>query len=140
MSNPDFVSGLRNGNPDSMKVIMDLTRMPLICFALRYTSDKDEIQDITMQAYNELWSKRDKVESKDDINAMLYVAVRSACLNYRKHVQRKEQHHQQLAYTQKFLEASPAEKLEIENLLTYVFSHFDELEPRCKEILKLVYI
>jgi len=86
------------------------------------------------------FSVSEKIDSEDDINALLFVAVKSACLNYRKKVQRKANYEKELAYTQKFQEASPAEKLEIKNLLEYVFSHFDELEPRCKDVLRLTFM
>jgi RNA polymerase sigma-70 factor, ECF subfamily len=54
----------------------------LCFFALQYTKDSDTAQEITQEAFINLWEKRESIDLSRPVKSYLSTIVRNKCLNY----------------------------------------------------------
>ena len=60
-----------------------------ISFAYSYLRDRQEAEDIVMNAFTTIWEKREQLQSHTNINALLLTAIKNRCLNHIEHLQVK---------------------------------------------------
>lgn len=85
---------IKSGDQSALKTVFDQHYSALCRYALQWTKDPDEAEDIVQRLFVDLWVKRDAIEVELTLKSYLYAATRNRCLNYLKH-QRVVQMHVQ---------------------------------------------
>ena len=58
---------------------------PLTMYALRYTENIDDAEDIVQQSFIDIWERLSGGMAIDNLKAYLYTSVRNRCYNYLPH-------------------------------------------------------
>jgi RNA polymerase sigma-70 factor (family 1) len=94
------VINFQHGDKESYQSIFSVL-YPLMClFSRKFIKNYDDVEDITQEAFIELWNERAKFESFEQIKAFLYVSIKNKCLNYLKHQNIKEKYSQTILFEQ----------------------------------------
>jgi RNA polymerase sigma-70 factor (ECF subfamily) len=75
------VRGLRSGDTDTLRRLMDRYWEPLVGFAHRTLGGSGDPEDTVQTAFIRLWSRRDSLTEEGSLKALLYTIVRNACLD-----------------------------------------------------------
>lgn len=77
---------IRSGDTRAFEFAFRKFAPRLEAFAWKYTTDRDEAEDITQEAFLKLWERRELLENIS-LTSFLFMLVRNGCLNYLKHRQ-----------------------------------------------------
>jgi RNA polymerase sigma-70 factor (family 1) len=107
----------QHGGKESYQIIFN-TLYPVMClFARKYINDYDDAEDITQEVFVELWNRRAKFESFDQIKAFLYLSIKNRCINFIKHINIKRKYAETtLSDTDTFFDEFVIEAEVIQNL------------------------
>ena len=123
----------------SFKQLYQLLFFRLYQFAYSYLDSKEDAEEIVNDVFLRLWEKRKILETINNINVYLYVAVKNASLNQlRKNnprlnlsIDNVSVHHIQMVANPESLMISEEMKLAIRRAI-------ESLPPKCKLIFKLI--
>jgi RNA polymerase sigma-70 factor (ECF subfamily) len=81
--NPDaaLVRGLRAGDPDALRQLMDAYWAPLVGFAQRILAGAADPEDMVQTSFVRLWSRRKGLEEAGSLRSLLYTIVRNSSLD-----------------------------------------------------------
>lgn len=112
---------------------------PLCYFAFQFLNSMAEAEDVVQDTFIKFWDKKDAFESEPAIKSFLYVSVRNACLNIKRHK----------LVIQNHLEAQSADLYidhpEVLNnivkaeVLARIYSAVETLPDGCKKIFEMSY-
>lgn len=117
----------------------------LIFYAIRLVGD-EEAEDVVQDVFVELWKRKDSIEIGDQIQAFLYRAVYTRCLNVLKHRNIEEGYCAAMEeINQKraeFYNRTIMRLLEKSKIGNYEkkYTMPNELPDKCKEVFKLSYL
>ncbi len=83
---------MQNTHPLFIKELTDVFQKKqerFILFAYSYVRDRQEAEDIVMNAFTTLWEKKEQLQSHTNISALLLTAIKNRCLNHIEHLQVK---------------------------------------------------
>jgi RNA polymerase sigma-70 factor (family 1) len=137
------LTAFKNGNEQALKQVFDTFLDPLIFFAYKLIGNRQEAEDISLNAIYKLWERHAQFETIDNVRAFLYVCARNNCLNYLKAQQRKTAAQREL-YHITDSEASHAEveehvhlKMINAHLLQRLHEEVATLPAQCKNVVSL---
>lgn len=78
---PELLQSLRGGDPEALGRLMDSLWAPLVGYARKILSDGSDPQDVVQDAFVRLWARRSQLREDGSLKALLYTAVRNACLD-----------------------------------------------------------
>ena len=118
----------------------------LIFYATRMVGEEDA-EDVVQDVFVELWRRRDNIEIGEQIQAFLYRAVYTRCLNLLKHrsVQEgycsaMEEINQKRAEFYQPDNNEIIQRIEDRELRKEIYDAINELPDKCKEVFKLSYL
>lgn len=76
-----LVAGLRDGKEAAFSILYRQFHQRVLFFARRYVNET-EAQDITAEAFIQLWKRRAHFDDIRSISAFLFVAARNRCYNF----------------------------------------------------------
>jgi RNA polymerase sigma-70 factor (ECF subfamily) len=76
-----LIDGLRSGDPDTLRGLMDGHWAPLVGFAHRILAGSAEAEDMVQEAFVRLWARRSTLKTEGSLRSLLYTIVRNACLD-----------------------------------------------------------
>lgn len=85
-SQKTLLDGIASGDIRSFEVVFRLYYAPLVVFAMRWITDRDEAQSIVQDVFVGFWEKRSVLNVRSLV-AYLRVSVRNRCMNVLKHRQ-----------------------------------------------------
>jgi len=97
MTDSEIISSLKNDDPSGVKYLYGHIYVGLCIYALRFTRDKANAEEMVQTAFLKIWENRKTIEIKESITAYLFRAVRNNCLNFLKHGQMVNRHNENLA-------------------------------------------
>lgn len=120
-------------------------RQQFIRFAYSYVRDKEEAEDIVVEAFANVWEHRHELQEDTNIPALLLTAIKNRSLNQLKRLEvrmRAEQHvgdmrQQELALRISTLEACNPEQLFCGEIQELVQETLSELPPTSREVFVL---
>lgn len=77
----EWIQGLRDDDPRSLRSLMSSFWAPLVGFAGRILSGTSDPQDVVQGAFVRLWARRRDLREDGSLRAFLYTMVRNACLD-----------------------------------------------------------
>jgi RNA polymerase sigma-70 factor (ECF subfamily) len=123
----------------AFKQFYQLLFFKLYQFAYSFVHSKENAEEVVNDVFLNFWQKRKTIDSINNINVYLYVAVKNASLNYL----RKNNHIlpaslDELTVHHLHLVPSPESLLITRELQSQIFEAIEQLPPRCKIIFKLI--
>ena len=97
MTDSEIISSLKNDDPSGVKYLYGHIYVGLCIYALRFTRDKANAEEMVQTAFLKIWENRKTIEIKESFTAYLFRAVRNNCLNFLKHGQMVNRHNENLA-------------------------------------------
>ena len=76
---------MKAGDQLALKSVFQMHYAPLCRFAMQWTADKDESEEIVQKLFVDIWEKRNELSIELTLKSYLFAAVRNRCLNYIKH-------------------------------------------------------
>lgn len=139
MEEQPVIAGLHKGDPDAIKIIWHLYKPGIVLMlAADYKLGKEDIEDVVTETFTAIWLKcPPTITSLKHVRNYLRVTARNKCLNLLQKRQKQVGLEHGLAYMLSYQQLSRQEKQRIEYVIDFVLSHFDDLSPRCKEVLTL---
>lgn len=118
----------------------------LLFYASRFLDD-EESEDVVQDVFVELWRKQETIEVGDQIQALLYRAVYTRCLNVLKHKRVEENYSNAMEELQKsridFYDPNHNDTIRrIENSESRkeIYAVINQLPDKCREVFKLSYL
>ncbi|MCW3804744.1 RNA polymerase sigma factor [Plebeiibacterium marinum] len=84
MSNIEFRTKLKNGDPDSFSSFYLETYPRLIGYCSLFIKDSKQIEDFVQDCYENIWTQRKKINTSKSVESLLFVMLRNKCLNFLK--------------------------------------------------------
>jgi RNA polymerase sigma-70 factor (ECF subfamily) len=111
----------------------------LFQFAFAFVQSKELAEEIVNDVFLKLWQKRSKLDTIENINVYLYVAIRNTAANYlRKAASRKRIDIERLTVSHFYLSPDPEQVMVTDELRKAIEQSINQLPPKCKLIFKLV--
>jgi RNA polymerase sigma-70 factor (ECF subfamily) len=82
-TSPDaaLIKGLRSGDTESLRRVMEGHWVPLVAFAHRTLSGSGDPEGIVQDAFVKVWARRATLRETGSLRAFLYTIVRNLCLD-----------------------------------------------------------
>jgi RNA polymerase sigma-70 factor (family 1) len=134
------VTAFRQGSETAFTAIYHAYNKRLFFYALRYVETDHQAEDITIEAFTKLWTKRKDFDNKPAIIAYLSTIVRNRCLDILRHEAAKSKGHQRLkAILEKDQNPDLLEEMVRLELLAMIYAETQKLPPRMREVFLLAY-
>jgi len=140
---PDYSSilhGLRRGEETAVRALYHRFYRPLCYFADRILNNKQEAEDLVVETFLKLLSKKDDFNDLPSIKSFLYIAVRNACID----VLRKNQRLHQAGRELEYLTLHDEELLDNEMLrarvLQTIYEEVEKLPAKCRQVFIALYV
>ena len=75
----------QKGNKESFKILFDKLYPAMCLFATKFIKSYENAEDISQEVFIELWNRRTKFNTFEQVKAFLYLSVKNKCLNFIKH-------------------------------------------------------
>lgn len=139
-NNDDLIlAGFRQGQEKAVKQIFERFHKELVAFATRITGNRDEAQDLVVEAFLKILPRAQNFASMENIRAFLYVVVRHASYEWVEKQEAAEKKHQAFVYLQQ-LEINHEEGAVMDNeemiarTLQLVYGYIEQLPPQEKKV------
>jgi RNA polymerase sigma-70 factor (ECF subfamily) len=140
ISEDEFIIKLRHGEGQALTLLFDEYYTALHYFAFRLIENNEEAEDIVLDIFGKLWTRRENFESLVNIKAFLYIATRNTCFNYLHQKRRHAGYKKDLAYLADMSNEERSEQLKIEaELLRNIHTAIEKLPDRCRIVFELTY-
>lgn len=136
------LNSFRNGDEQVFEQIFNCNYEKIVGFCIQFIPDKDEAKNIAQQAFIKLWLNRSKVQTISGIQAFLYTAAKSECLNFLRHERYKFDYQQNVIQekekklNQEILESFQFDKLEYKELEEMIHSALNKLPEKCRMVFE----
>ncbi|HSZ87238.1 MAG TPA: RNA polymerase sigma-70 factor [Puia sp.] len=113
---------------------------PALCFyATGFTNNQQAAEDIVEEIFIVAWNRRESFDHYKVLRSFLYSSVRNACLNWIKQKARHAAHEKRIAISEELTENSILENIVRAEVFREVYSAFEKLPPKCREIFSLIF-
>ena len=137
MNEAVLINGLKQKDKMIFDFVFNYYYSSLCLFAIQYTKDAQQAEDIVQEFFVSLWLNASKIEIKSSLRTYFFSSVKNRCLDFVKH-QKVVQKHQAFFSTNQSESDTTSEhhydELELRVLLEKGLSR---LLPRCREIFEL---
>lgn len=82
ISERKLIIGLRNGSPDSYRMLFDEYYVNFTTFVKKIVKDNHVAEDIVQEAFTKLYINRSRLDETKSLNSYLYVLVKRQLLNH----------------------------------------------------------
>ena len=112
----------------------------LLCYyAQNIIHQKQEAEDIAVEAFLKLLQKRNDFYRLSDIRSFLYTATRNACIDFYRKQKRHQQSHSEIEYLS--ADTVPDNNIDVINaeVLATLYYEIENLPPQCAQVFKLYF-
>jgi RNA polymerase sigma-70 factor (family 1) len=128
-----------NSDENAFKQFYSLWFFKLYQFAYSYTRSRESAEELVNDVFLGIWQKKDTLDSINNIQLYLYVAVKNASLNFlRRHHLPVPISVNDLSADHFHITADPESALINRELQEQIVAAIEQLPGRCKLIFKLV--
>lgn len=137
----DLIVQFNQGDTEAFTAIYNRYYSTLYYFVKRFIPEREDAEDITADVFVKLWNLRANLKTIKNIEAFLYVTGRNACLDFLRHLQRRNMRQKELI--QALLQQPEEGRLE-EDVKTLVLqaihAEIEKLPRSCRTVFKMAYI
>lgn len=133
----ELFKALARGDTTAFEMYFKTYYQPLCNYALTYTKDKDEAEEIVQATFLSVWEKRNTLNIRTSPKSYLYAMVRNACLNVIKHEKIKQKYiGEEMALAAQGYESvtNTISSLELETRIQFAM---EKLPEQCRLVFKL---
>lgn len=128
-----------HNDQQAFKQLYQLLFFKLYQFSYSYVSSKESAEELANDVFLGLWQKRATLDTINNINVYLYVAVKNASLNYlRSHKMPVPVSIDDLHVDHFYFATTPEQTMIDRELRMQLHEAIDKLPPRCKIVFKLI--
>lgn len=112
----------------------------IISFSEQFIYDKDEAENLTQEAFINLWQNRENIDSINGIQSFLYTYAKSKCLNFIRHNKVKDKfkndllNHKERELDIEILNSIQFDTLELTELERIINESINDLPPKTREV------
>ena len=136
----DIISGLRNGEEKSVKALYAMHYRALCYFADRLISNKAEAEDIAVESFLKLLTKKNDFDNLPDIKSFLFTATRNACIDFLRKTKRRTQDGLALKAFAEPDEWFGENEMIIARILQTVYAEVENLPGQCRRVFKSIFM
>lgn len=109
-------------------------------FSEQFIYDKDEAENLTQEAFINLWQNRENIDSINGIQSFLYTYAKSKCLNFIRHNKVKDKfkndllNHKERELDIEILNSIQFDTLELTELERIINESINDLPPKTREV------
>jgi RNA polymerase sigma-70 factor (family 1) len=130
---------LAQGDETAFKTLYEYYSPRLFHFAYAIIHSREVAEEIVADVFLQIWQKRVRIGSLDNLNWYLYITTRNISYSYyRKNNRRKNFNFDEAVLSYYQVHASPEEILIGQEVLQVVNQAINDLPPKCKLIFRLV--
>ena len=137
----EFISQFNQGDTEAFTAIYNRYYSTLYYFIKRFIPEREDAEDITADVFVKLWNLRANLQTIKNIEAFLYITGRNACLDFLRHIQRRNMRQKELI--QSLLQEPEEGRLE-EDIKTLVLqaihAEIEKLPRSCRTVFKMAYL
>src|SRR5882757_9397579 len=137
----DLITQFNQGDTEAFTAIYHKYYSTLYYFVKRWVSEREDAEDITADVFAKLWKLRANLQGIKNIEAFLYITGRNACLDFLRHIQRRNLRQKKLLHA---LFQPPEEIVFKEDLKTQVlqtiYAEIEKLPPSTRNVFKMAYL
>jgi RNA polymerase sigma-70 factor (family 1) len=134
----DLIFKFTRGGPDAFTDIYHTYYPTLYSFVRKFVYEREDAEDITADIFTKLWRLHANFESIKNIEAFLYITARNACLDFLRHLKRRNEKQKELLYV---LLQEPAEGILPEDVkaevLKAIYEEIEKLPRSCRNVFKM---
>jgi RNA polymerase sigma-70 factor (family 1) len=135
--NPDWLEGIRAGDPSAFETLFHAYYAPLCSFAYRYLGARDLAEEIVQEVFLSIWERRESWDVRTSVRSYLLTSVRNAALSYLRHERVVRRRQAEVRDSHESVAASPeACALEAETVVA-VRQAIARLPDRCRLVFTL---
>jgi len=137
----DLISQFNHGDAEAFTSIYNRFYAKVYYFVKRFIPEREDAEDITADVFVKLWNLRANLQTINNIEAFLYITGRNACLDFLRHIQRRNLRQKELIRS---LLQEPEEGGLEEDVKTLVLqaihAEIEKLPRSCRTVFKMAYL
>ena len=132
----------KKGNEEAFEYFFHKFYNPIIGFCVQFIYDENDAKSLAQEAFLNLWTQREKIETVNGISSFLYTYSKSKCLNVIRHQKVKQKYiNQTLQKKEAILNTEVLQSLQFDSLTfteleDLIFNSIEELPEKTKEIFR----
>ncbi|HVU56851.1 MAG TPA: RNA polymerase sigma-70 factor [Puia sp.] len=137
----DLIVQFNQGDTEAFTAIYNKYFSRLYYFVKRFVPEREDAEDITADVFVKLWSLRANLNSIRNIEAFLYITGRNACLDFLRHIQRRNMRQKDLLHA--LLQEKEEGQLtdDVKTLvLKAIYEEIEKLPRSCRRVFKMAYL
>jgi RNA polymerase sigma factor (sigma-70 family) len=130
---------LHDRNPEAFLEIWNKDKPAFMARINRkFRFSEDDQEDIVAESFKDVWRTWPGFESLTHLRRYIYKTAYYKSLSFIQNQQKMAVKNAEWTYMQTHQQSTLEEQLQREYIMKVVLSHFDELPPRCREVLTLM--
>ena len=136
---PDLIEQAKSGDPHAFRKVVEAHQGFAYAVAFRFVGDRNEAEDITQEAFINLWKNIGKYRPEIKLTTWLYKILMNLCLDFLKSSQRKQQLKTEDVETNLFIidQFSQERKLDDAEMLGVIVELAKQLTPKQQSVFIL---
>lgn len=142
---PDFITGLRNGDPNAWTQFYNDYKKVLYHFVRQLIKDAETAMDIVADVFSNCWQLKDNFSTVADVRAYMYVSCRNRAYDHLRHAEMLNRHEKSVTetyYPVSENEMDSALRMEIvrAELLQAIHHEIRALPPQLSKIAFMLFV
>lgn len=137
----DLIVQFNQGDTEAFTTIYNRYYSTLYYFVKRFVPEREDAEDLTADVFVKLWKLRSNLHTIKNIEAFLYITGRNTCLDFLRHIQRRNMRQKDLIYA---LLQEPEEGQLEEDIKTLVLriihEEIEKLPRSTRKVFKMAYL
>jgi RNA polymerase sigma-70 factor (ECF subfamily) len=137
----DLIVQFSQGDSVAFTAIYNRYYSRLYYFVKKFVPEREDAEDITADIFAKLWKMRHNLHTIKNIEAFLYITGRNACLDFLRHIQRRNLRQKELLYT--LLQQSGEGVLDEDiktRVLQTIYAEIENLPRSTRQVFKMAYL
>ncbi|MBN9384537.1 MAG: RNA polymerase sigma-70 factor [Chitinophagaceae bacterium] len=137
----DLIVQFNQGDTEAFTAIYNRYYSTLYYFVKRFIPEREDAEDITADVFVKLWKLRTNLKTIKNIEAFLYVTGRNACLDFLRHIHRKNIRQKELIHALLYQPEEGRLEEDVQTLvLQAIHAEIEKLPRSCRTVFKMAYI
>lgn len=135
-----FFTSFKKGDQAAFTYFYEKYFLKVKSFSVQFVYDQDEAENLTQEAFVNLWQNRENVESINGIQSFLYTSAKSKCLNLIRHNKIKDRYNDELLNQKErelnieVLKSIEFNALELTELERIIHESINDLPPKTRAV------
>lgn len=140
-ADPTFnIADFQKGSPGAISHIFGLYYRPLVYFADSIVNNRNEAEDIVVDAFMKLMKKTTDFDTLQNIKSFLFVVTRNACYNYLQYLKVDARSQKELQYLHDPAEGHESDYAMMDaEIIAAILEEVENLPPQCRQVFKYLF-